>query len=314
LPPFLRQIDGGETGGEPAIKRLLISLGVIGAIALGAVWMVFDSAPGVPPPGTEPASRTLAYQQAISEPRPTPAEDEAASGKDVPAFETVTTATPQAPADSIDVAAPPAGADSAQDATLPDESSDLPWQHPGADPQENVAALPGEQPDPYDEQPPPSDFSADHAGTDGAEQWGDEGDYPTPYGEASQPDLMQPDAGQPGQEPTEWADQNTEEWVDVVVSGAAMRSSASEDAPMLFAFPYGRSLKVVSRYEGWVEVTDPKSAATGWMQAHYVAPSAGNQPYAQDQAYYEDEPEQRRGWFRRGGFADMINRAFGGGN
>ncbi len=95
-----------------------------------------------------------------------------------------------------------------------------------------------------------------------------------------------------------------------------MRATASEDAPMLFAFPYGRNLKVVSRYQGWVEVTDPKSSATGWMQAHVVAPSGrmNQNPYGQNEAYYEDPRRERGGWFRRnsGGFADMLNRAFGG--
>src|SRR4029079_19839556 len=57
-----------------------------------------------------------------------------------------------------------------------------------------------------------------------------------------------------------------EEWVQVLISGAGMYGTASEDAPMLFAFPYGRRLKVVSHYQGWVEVTDPQSTTTGWMK------------------------------------------------
>ena len=52
----------------------------------------------------------------------------------------------------------------------------------------------------------------------------------------------------------------------VLASGAGMRATAADDAPMLFAFPYGRNLRVVSHYQDWVEVTDPKSAATGWMR------------------------------------------------
>jgi hypothetical protein len=110
---------------------------------------------------------------------------------------------------------------------------------------------------------------------------------------------------------TEWADQNTEQWVQVIISGAAMRATAADDAPMLFAFPYGRNLKVVSRYEGWVEVTDPQSAATGWMKAYELAPSAAGPPNGQ--AYYDPPPPQPRGgFFRQGGFADMISRALGG--
>ena len=68
-------------------------------------------------------------------------------------------------------------------------------------------------------------------------------------------------------------EEEPQEWVQVLVSGAGMHGAASDDAPMLFAFPYGRVLRVVSRYEGWVEVTDPQSAATGWMQAHLLAPA-----------------------------------------
>ena len=33
-----------------------------------------------------------------------------------------------------------------------------------------------------------------------------------------------------------------QEWVQVLVSGAGMHGAASEDAPALFAFPYGRAL------------------------------------------------------------------------
>jgi len=102
----------------------------------------------------------------------------------------------------------------------------------------------------------------------------------------------------------------------VMVSGAAMRATASDDAPMLFAFPYGRNLKVVSRYEGWVEVADPKSGATGWMQAGMLGPARANRdPYGQNEAYYDGPPRRPRDWLRRGAneFSNMLNRAFGGG-
>ena len=41
-----------------------------------------------------------------------------------------------------------------------------------------------------------------------------------------------------------------EEWVIVLASGAGMRATAADEAPMLFAFPYGRNLRVVSHYPG----------------------------------------------------------------
>lgn len=145
------------------------------------------------------------------------------------------------------------------------------------------------------------------------DQWGNQ---PPPPGQWTPPGAQ---PGQP-QQPGQWADQHTEsgeQWVQVVLSGAEMRSAASDTAPSLFAFPYGRSLRVISVHEGWAQVTDPQSAATGWMKVQSLAPTgAPGQGYDQQQqydAYYQEPPRERRGLFR-GGFADMINRAFGGGN
>ena len=103
----------------------------------------------------------------------------------------------------------------------------------------------------------------------------------------------------------------------MLASGAGMRATAADDAPMLFAFPYGRNLRVVSHYQDWVEVTDPKSAATGWMKSRQRCRRSrhpGAQP-PQTEAYDEQPQEEQGGFFRRrrGGFADMINRALGGG-
>ena len=138
-----------------------------------------------------------------------------------------------------------------------------------------------------------------------------------PYSEANQggPDGQPPQAGPYERAPNRAAQGAPgvpqEEWVQVLVSGAGMYGTASEDAPMLFAFPYGRRLKVVSHYQGWVEVTDPQSAATGWMKVGHVAPVAGpGAPPQQVDAGYEEE---RPGWFRRrGGLGDIISRALGG--
>ncbi len=99
----------------------------------------------------------------------------------------------------------------------------------------------------------------------------------------------------------------------MIVSGSGMRLSASEDSPVLFAFPYGRDLKVVSRNGEWVEVSDPNSNAKGWIQAYALGPSAGPVQYGQAGDYYGEPQQQQRRPLGRGGFADMINRAFGGG-
>jgi len=329
------------------------------AIALGAVWMVLSPAPSAKPTAEAPGARSLAYQQAIAE-RDKPAEKDTAAKTDaeVPPFETVTSAPPAAADGAEDPAAiQDIPSDAPQDlASLPDESADVGdgsgW--PDESDSQDMAAVPGGRPAPYDGVPPlpGEEQGADQFSTDDAEQWRDERGEPwangpprqldaygppqddpygrprqaDPYGRPAQADPYgqgdpygQPQADQYGdqQDPTQWADQNTEEWVEVIISGAPMRSTASEEAPMLFAFPYGRNLKVVSRYEGWVEVTDPRSAATGWMQAHVVAPSGVNrQPYGQNETYYDEPRREGGGWFKRNGgdFADMINRALGGGN
>jgi hypothetical protein len=100
------------------------------------------------------------------------------------------------------------------------------------------------------------------------------------------------------------------ELVQVTISGAEMRSEATDEAPLLFAFPYGRTLQVVSRGEGWVEVTDPKSGATGWMKTAFLAVPR----YSDRQTEAAFEPRWRRGWLRRprGGVSDFFERAFGG--
>jgi hypothetical protein len=304
--------------------------------------MVLSPAPVAKQKTDAPGARTLAYEQAISQPReerPEAKSDDTAnptSETDVPAFETVTT-----PADTPqDVAA------------LPDESADaLDGAGETQNSPQDTAAVPGAQPSPYDSVPPLPGEEApgqNQWGTDGAEQWGDEQDTPwadgpppgDPYGPPGNDPYAQDDPyGSPGGDPYAQGDPygprdgdphaqgdpyaqddpyaqggpNAEEWVEVIISGSAMRATASEDAPMLFAFPYGRNLKVVSRYEGWVEVIDPQSSATGWMQAHALAPSRANRGYGQTEAYY-DQPRRGDGWLRRNadGFADMLNRALGG--
>lgn len=325
---FFRRNSGARTG-DSTIKKLILSLVVICVVAVGAVWMVLSPSPTIEPKAEKPATRALAYEQAIAQRDAaggkSDEKDDPAKAGDIPPFETVTS-QPEA-----EVPVMPADVEPPQDvASLPDENPDVKGQSqwPGQD----TAALQHGAPAPYDGVPPDeANAGSDQWGTDGAEQWGDERREARAYGQ-DDPNAFPGQAdryGPPGQaDPygppqadqwgdegsTQWADENTEQWVEVIISGAPMRAAASEDAPMLFAFPYGRNLKVISRYEGWVEVTDPKSAATGWMQAHVLAPSGANrQPYGQNEAYYEDPPRRRGGWFKGGGgIANMINRALGG--
>ena len=244
-----------------------------------------------------PAARPLAYEQQINRPdtsAPAPQESAPEQQAAAPA------AQPQAaPAEADQTAAPnpdaeagPSNDDPSRMAALP-HNGDVSISEPGA--------LPWQKPDPA---------------TQGE---GPDGSGPAAQGEdAYPPDPMAAGPG-PDADPNAYPagpEEEPQEWVQVLVSGAGMHGAASEDAPALFAFPYGRTLRVVSRYENWVEVTDPQSAATGWMKAQYLAPAPPPGAPQQSDAWDEDQqPQERRGWFRRngvGGFADMINRALGG--
>ena len=247
---------------------------------------------------TTPAARPLAYEQQINRPdnsAPAPADsppEQAAAPAEQP--QAAPAEADQTAASNEDAGAPPSNDDPSQMAALPhngevtiSEPGALPWQKP--DP-----AMQGEGPD-----------------GSGPDAQGEDVYPPDPMAAGPGPDA-DPNAYPAGPE------DEPQEWVQVLVSGAGMHGAASEDAPALFAFPYGRTLRVVSRYEGWVEVTDPQSAATGWMKAQYLAPAAPPGAPQQSDAWYEDQQPQRRGWFRRnggggvGGLADMINRALGG--
>jgi hypothetical protein len=290
LPPFLALMTGGKLG-RTAIKRFIIFALGVGALACGAILLIVSTSPSGRPPGSKPFAHKLAYEKAIAQ-RPKPVASRKGKPKEpvLPPFETTTTPEPQAASanDPAVNATGATGADQANDvAAAPGEDAGAPGQ---------ARPLPEESGGPYADMPPmPGDS------TDGPAAWGGNG-------EAQGTDALD-------QQEADDYPAFGEEWVEVVVSGAAMRASASEDAPMLFAFPYGRNLRVVSRYEGWVEVTDPQSAATGWMEMAYLAPAGTARPgYAQDETAY-DEPRGRRhpGLFQEGGLADIIERAFGGG-
>ena len=225
--------------------------------------MIVSAQPTIKRTVSTPPARSLAYEQQIARPDGT----EAAPGQDtsqkhamVPADAAPAKPAPAKPARAHDAqptapaeagASASEGENSAMAGLPPGEGAEaadpgaLPWKRA----ERSHPAAPGEDADSFDPR----------AGEDG---------YPS-----------DPMAALPGEDadPNAWPDEPQEEpqeWVQVLVSGAGMHGAASEDAPALFAFPYGRTLRVVSRYEGWVEVTDPQSAATGWMQAQYLAPIA----------------------------------------
>lgn len=291
---------------------------MLGAIACSAIYLVLTpvlSPPSIPAAVSEP-SRPLAYEQKIvrtgpaadlpDEARPDEAKPDEAKPEEhamAPA-DTAPPPTAPAPAQQAPAAVPGEGAGTSPPAddmaALPpdegaaaDEPDSLPWQHSGT---HDYPAEPGMDED-------AADARAQHPG-----------EYDDP---------SNPMAALPGEndDPNAWPDgpqEEPQEWVQVLVSGAGMHGTPAEGSPALFAFPYGRTLRVVSRYEGWVEVTDPQSAATGWMKAQYLAPTSPpgmRQEQAAEQMYdEEDMPRWRRRWLRRhgGSLGDLIGRAIEG--
>jgi SH3-like domain-containing protein len=132
------------------------------------------------------------------------------------------------------------------------------------------------------------------------------------------------------------------ESVTVAERAAVVRAGPSSEAAMLFGFPYGRELRVISRQPGWVEVMDLSSMQTGWIAEGSLAPAGAEQqaatlqrknrgayPDAQAEAEWGampwdeemgprnsmEKPQKRarkRGLRRSGVFADALRRAFGG--
>jgi hypothetical protein len=178
------------------------------------------------------------------------------------------------------------------------------------------------QPDPYGAPPPPDAYGAPSPyGAPPLTAYGNtpQGPYGNgPYGQGGNGAYGQSSAAAPqavpGQPAATHSGAPQEEWVVVLVSGAGMRATASEDAPVLFAFPYGRNLKVVAHNGDWVEVTDAKSSATGWMKNDEVSPIAPPGAGPPPTEAYQQPQEEQGGWFRRrrGGLADIIGRALGG--
>ena len=51
----------------------------------------------------------------------------------------------------------------------------------------------------------------------------------------------------------------------VISQPTVVRSAPAEDAPMLYAFPKGRELRIVSRDDEFVRIEDVRSGADGWV-------------------------------------------------
>jgi hypothetical protein len=57
----------------------------------------------------------------------------------------------------------------------------------------------------------------------------------------------------------------------VISKPTEVRSGPSEDAPMLYAFPAGRELRVVSINDGFAQIEDVRSGADGWVARSALA-------------------------------------------
>jgi Bacterial SH3 domain len=64
------------------------------------------------------------------------------------------------------------------------------------------------------------------------------------------------------------------EWAKVVFA-AKVHGDASISSPTLRFYQPGTTLQVISRQNGWVQVTDPPSGQGGWVFEQYLAPAEG---------------------------------------
>ncbi|MGH6804747.1 MAG: SH3 domain-containing protein [Methyloceanibacter sp.] len=64
------------------------------------------------------------------------------------------------------------------------------------------------------------------------------------------------------------------EWARVVLA-AKVHGDASVSSPTLRFYQPGTALQVVSRQNGWVQITDPASGERGWVFEQYLVPADG---------------------------------------
>jgi Bacterial SH3 domain len=60
-----------------------------------------------------------------------------------------------------------------------------------------------------------------------------------------------------------------------VVLAAKVHGDASVSSPTLRFYQPGTALQVVSRQNGWVQITDPASGERGWVFEQYLVPADG---------------------------------------
>lgn len=287
-------------GEEISIKRIAIILLLVGIGVYAAIAMI------VAPPAqfkrqTTDSGRKLAYEKSISE-RPAPPSSGNASAQDTAAPGTTSPDAKDpigALAAKSDQAAGPAANQPMSDQTEGADLSQNSWDaHVEAEPSDDAeqnAAVTASAEAPAGA-PGPSSPLQGSAGADGAIP-----EAPVYSADANPPEA--PAAEQAEPEP---------EWVEVAVSGARMQASADDDAPMLFAMPYGRRFRVLARDGDWVQVTDAQNKATGWTKVSELVPVGEAQPPAVP--VYAPEDDGPGEWLERQshGVASVIGRVFGG--
>jgi Bacterial SH3 domain len=74
--------------------------------------------------------------------------------------------------------------------------------------------------------------------------------------------------------PSDGAAYQPAEWAKIAFA-AKVHSDASVSSPTLRFYQPGTALQVVSRQNGWVQVTDPNSGGRGWVFEQYLVPADG---------------------------------------
>jgi hypothetical protein len=62
------------------------------------------------------------------------------------------------------------------------------------------------------------------------------------------------------------------EWVEIV-SAVDMHAKAQQSSETVKVVERGLKLRVASRDQNWVEVTDPATSAHGWIYARFLKPT-----------------------------------------
>ena len=64
------------------------------------------------------------------------------------------------------------------------------------------------------------------------------------------------------------------EWAKVILA-AKVHGDASVSSPTVRFYPPGTTLQVLSRQNGWAQITDPTSGDRGWVYEQYLSPADG---------------------------------------